>query len=138
MDPTFMSLPGDAKAAILARLTDGADLASVERVCTGLRRLDGELWKATYDALLRRGVSRSLPDDYSGGHSSPPEMSWKERYVRARRCRPPTPTASLVARYVQYNFQDRVFEVMLRIDPSIVTMRQNCQETQPLTEGIIG
>jgi hypothetical protein len=61
MDPTFMSLPGDAKAAILARLTDGADLASVERVCTGLRRLvaerDGELWKATYDALLRRGPS---------------------------------------------------------------------------------
>ncbi|KAG2619748.1 hypothetical protein PVAP13_3NG134300 [Panicum virgatum] len=65
LEPTFMSLPGDAKAAVLARLASGADLASVERVCTGLRRLvaerDRQLWKP----------------------------SWKERYVTARRWTPP-------------------------------------------------
>nr|CAB3465455.1 unnamed protein product [Digitaria exilis] len=37
--PTFMSLPGDAKAAVLSQLSTGADLASVELVCTALRRL---------------------------------------------------------------------------------------------------
>ena len=61
LEPTFMSLPGDAKAAVLARLASGADLASVERVCTGLRRLvaerDRQLWKPRYDAFALRAAS---------------------------------------------------------------------------------
>ncbi|RLN29313.1 hypothetical protein C2845_PM05G23230 [Panicum miliaceum] len=90
LEPSFMSLPGDAKAAVLARLASAADLASVERVCTGLRRLvaerDRELWKPRYDALALRAASWLLPaaDCYGS-----PETSWKERYVTVRRWKPP-------------------------------------------------
>ncbi|KAG2628041.1 hypothetical protein PVAP13_3KG230100 [Panicum virgatum] len=94
LEPSFMSLPGDARAAVLARLASGADLASVERVCTGLRRLvaerDRQFWKPRYDALALRGGAASwlLPaaDDCS---RLPPETSWKERYVTARQWKPP-------------------------------------------------
>ena len=114
LEPSFMSLPGDAKAAVLARLASGADLASVERVCTGLRRLvaerDRQLWKPRYDALALRGGAASwlLPaaDDCS---RLPPETSWKERYVTARQWKPPAShlgmpggDAGMIRSYVLY------------------------------------
>ncbi|TVU19041.1 hypothetical protein EJB05_35168, partial [Eragrostis curvula] len=79
MEPTFASLPGDVTAAILARLADGADLARVAGTCAALWRLvaehDRELWKPMYDAL-----PPAAPDT----DSSSEEMSWKQRYLRAR------------------------------------------------------
>ncbi|XP_039840983.1 uncharacterized protein LOC120700828 [Panicum virgatum] len=114
LEPSFMSLPGDARAAVLARLASGADLASVERVCTGLRRLvaerDRQFWKPRYDALALRGGAASwlLPaaDDCS---RLPPETSWKERYVTARQWKPPAShlgmpggDAGMIRSYVLY------------------------------------
>nr|CAB3461690.1 unnamed protein product [Digitaria exilis] len=116
--PTFMSLPGDAKAAVLSRLATGADLASVELVCTALRRLvaerDRQLWKPRYDALARRGASCLLPGELDCFHS--PETSWKERYVTARRWKLPqsplgTPGHTEVMRYYEYSFQGRLYDV---------------------------
>ncbi|CAN6347126.1 unnamed protein product [Urochloa humidicola] len=95
LEPTFLSLPGDAMAAVLARIPSGADLARAELVCTGLRRLvvgrDRELWKPRHDAMAAPWL---LPDDDGccGGHS--PETSWKERYVAARRWKPPASQSS--------------------------------------------
>ncbi|CAL5094561.1 unnamed protein product [Urochloa decumbens] len=81
LEPTFASLPGDAMAAVLARLASGADLARAELACAALRRLvagrDRELWKPRHDALVARRAATPwlLPDDdcCSGGHS--PETS---------------------------------------------------------------
>uniref|UniRef100_A0A0D9XHJ2 F-box domain-containing protein n=1 Tax=Leersia perrieri TaxID=77586 RepID=A0A0D9XHJ2_9ORYZ len=85
---TFMSLPADIKAAILARLVDGEDLAAVECTCVALRRLvaehDAALWKPRYEELLLiPGVLISDEDT-----TMSPEMIWKERYVAAARRRP--------------------------------------------------
>ncbi|KAF8765845.1 hypothetical protein HU200_008359 [Digitaria exilis] len=69
--------------AVLSRLATGGDLARVERVCNGLRRLvaerDCQLWKPRYRAgsLRLRGCCHS------------PETSWKERYMKERRGRLP-------------------------------------------------
>ncbi|KAK3138978.1 hypothetical protein QOZ80_5AG0376070 [Eleusine coracana subsp. coracana] len=64
LEPTFASLPDDAKGAILARLKDDGDLAIVQRTCTALRRLvadrDRELWKPRLDALV--GGCVAAPD----------------------------------------------------------------------------
>ncbi|OEL23282.1 hypothetical protein BAE44_0015699 [Dichanthelium oligosanthes] len=82
LEPTFMSLPGDVKVAILPRLTSGTDLASVEWVCTGLRHLvaehDCQLWKPRYNTLVLRRASWLLPN-----WCHLPETRWKERYVTA-------------------------------------------------------
>ncbi|TVU19028.1 hypothetical protein EJB05_35153, partial [Eragrostis curvula] len=85
LEPTFVSLPGDVMAAILARLADGADLARVVGTCAALRQLvaehDREFWKPMYDALPP-AASYTTPD---GADASPEETSWKQRYLRARR-----------------------------------------------------
>lgn len=91
LEPTFMSLPGDIKAAILGRLTDGDDLARVERTCTELRRLvaehDDELWKPRFEALTQNAASLYLPDDEDDGAGTGDSEvnSWKARYMRAKR-----------------------------------------------------
>ncbi|KQJ86294.1 hypothetical protein BRADI_4g04508v3, partial [Brachypodium distachyon] len=68
---SFVSLPGDAKAAILARLDKGKDLARASATCRDLRRLvadrDRELWKPLYKAFAPR---MSPPP--------PAELSWTE------------------------------------------------------------
>ncbi|KAF0905715.1 hypothetical protein E2562_008793 [Oryza meyeriana var. granulata] len=80
LEPTFISLPGDVKAAILARLAGDEDLARVECTCTGLRCLvaerDATLWKPRYEKLLVAGV---------GWDETTPEMGWKEMHSGRRR-----------------------------------------------------
>ncbi|RCV18053.1 hypothetical protein SETIT_3G269700v2 [Setaria italica] len=75
LEPTFTSLPGRD----LARLTNGADLARAELVCTGLRRLvahrDRELWEPMYEALrLASSFTRDggSPERRSRLHTPPP------------------------------------------------------------------
>ncbi|TVU19195.1 hypothetical protein EJB05_35332, partial [Eragrostis curvula] len=74
----FASLPDDAKAEILKRLSDGKDLAMVECTNRQLRRLvaerDGELWKAMYESL---GLSPEAESSDEGGN-------WKQRYLNSR------------------------------------------------------
>ncbi|KQK12681.2 hypothetical protein BRADI_1g05325v3, partial [Brachypodium distachyon] len=70
---TLMSLPGDAKAEILARLDSGKDLARAAAACRDLRRVvadrDRELWKPLYEAVG------------TGGWRPLPGLTWKERYL---------------------------------------------------------
>uniref|UniRef100_J3N0Q3 F-box domain-containing protein n=1 Tax=Oryza brachyantha TaxID=4533 RepID=J3N0Q3_ORYBR len=83
LEPTLMSLPGDAVAAILARLPDDEDLAMVECTCAGLRRLvaehDATLWKPRYEKvppfLQLLGV----------GDEEPTKVRWKKRCMAVRR-----------------------------------------------------
>uniref|UniRef100_A0A0D9XHJ1 F-box domain-containing protein n=1 Tax=Leersia perrieri TaxID=77586 RepID=A0A0D9XHJ1_9ORYZ len=99
-DPNFMSLPGDLKAAILARLAGDDDLARVECTCAGLQRLvaerDAELWKPRYDnhyqlySLVRRLLGHGDDDEVS---ASTEEVSWKERYVAVARLERECPLA---------------------------------------------
>uniref|UniRef100_A0A0E0M581 F-box domain-containing protein n=1 Tax=Oryza punctata TaxID=4537 RepID=A0A0E0M581_ORYPU len=82
--PNFMSLPDDVKAAILARLPDGDDLARVECTCVGLRRLvadherDTALWKPRYEKLPF--LLRLVSDD----DEPTTEVNWKKKYAAAR------------------------------------------------------
>uniref|UniRef100_A0A0E0M577 F-box domain-containing protein n=1 Tax=Oryza punctata TaxID=4537 RepID=A0A0E0M577_ORYPU len=86
LEPNFMSLPDDVKAAILARLPDGDDLARVECTCAGLRRLVADrdraaaLWKPMYEKLpfLLRLVRVDDDDEPTT------EVSWKKKYAAAR------------------------------------------------------
>ncbi|XP_052134629.1 uncharacterized protein LOC127753204 [Oryza glaberrima] len=88
LEPTFMSLPDDVKAAILARLPDGDDLARAECTCAGLRRLvadrdrDAALWKPRYEKLPFLLQLIGGGDDDDGEPTT--EVSWKKKYVAAR------------------------------------------------------
>ncbi|CAN6355442.1 unnamed protein product [Urochloa humidicola] len=143
LEPTLMSLSGDAMAAVLARLPSGADLARAELVCAGLRRLiagrDRELWKPRHDALVARRAAASwlLPDDgccCCGGHSV--KTSWKERYVAARRLEPPPSSQQGIP-------GDAVVITSFHCSPlsidrdvwSIEMMSRSWQQTRSLTEG---
>uniref|UniRef100_A0A0E0B7I9 F-box domain-containing protein n=1 Tax=Oryza glumipatula TaxID=40148 RepID=A0A0E0B7I9_9ORYZ len=89
LEPTFMSLPDDVKAAILARLPDGDDLARAECTCAGLRRLvadrdrDAALWKPRYEKLPFLLQLIGGGDDDDDGEPTT-EVSWKKKYVAAR------------------------------------------------------
>ncbi|RLM99817.1 hypothetical protein C2845_PM06G23900 [Panicum miliaceum] len=141
LEPSFMSLPGDAKAAVLSRLASGADLASVERVCTGLRRLvaerDRQLWKPRYDALALRDASWLLP---AADCSRSPETSWKERYVTARRWKPQTwhlgtpGDAEAVRSYVVYCYFPPPFHFRPPRQRPVDRVDESEQEADPVAE----
>ncbi|KAM3296347.1 hypothetical protein ACQJBY_038597 [Aegilops geniculata] len=88
--PTLTSLPGDAMVAILERLADGKDLASVESTCTELRRFvadrDRQLWLPRYKALPGNTLWWSLLCDIDSDDDLP-AASWKEMFVWATRQR---------------------------------------------------
>ncbi|AQK66015.1 hypothetical protein Zm00014a_014485 [Zea mays] len=93
----FSSLHDDLKAVVLAKLTDGKDLARVECVSSQLRLLvaerDHELWRTLYKALpagRRRGWWWSLRWFLPNAESSDDETldvasTWKDKYVEAMR-----------------------------------------------------
>ncbi|CAN6333342.1 unnamed protein product [Urochloa humidicola] len=142
LEPTLMSLSGDAMAAVLALLPSGADLARAELVCAGLRRLiagrDRELWKPRHDALVARRAAASwlLPDDgcCCGGHSA--KTSWKERYVAARQLEPPPSSQRGIPgdAVVITSFHHSPLSIDRDVW-SIEMMSRSWQQTRSLTEG---